>query len=408
MLFLLALLAALLAAGDASSDVHATIEQLITEKGYPYELHNITTADGFVLHAQRIPHGRNGAFAGTARPPVILQHGLLDSAFTWVMNSAEESLAFILADAGFDVFLTNSRGNLFSMENTHYSKHDLAFWAWSWAEMARYDVPANIDHVLQVTGYETLSYVGHSQGTTQGFAFWTTGNWSRSYADKVNQFVALAPVAYIKHQRAFLLRVLADLHADLLFELLGDKSFLPSSKILETLFPFACKIVPGICSDIIGAICGFDKADFNETRIPVYVGHYPSGTSVRDAAHYAQEVRSGEFAMYDFGSKHENEKHYGQETPPQYDLSAYNTQVPLLLVTGNHDDLADTEDIARLKSELPPGSFQELNIPAYSHLSFVWGTDANTLIYPNITATLKAASGMGRRAASPSGRIEQK
>lgn len=43
--------------------------------------------------------------------PVFVLHGVLDSADTWVLNSAEQSLAFILAEDGYEVFLGNSRGS---------------------------------------------------------------------------------------------------------------------------------------------------------------------------------------------------------------------------------------------------------------------------------------------------------
>ena len=36
--------------------------------------------------------------------------------------------------------------------------------------MAAYDLPASIDYILQSTGQTSLGYVGHSQGTTMGFA----------------------------------------------------------------------------------------------------------------------------------------------------------------------------------------------------------------------------------------------
>ena len=36
--------------------------------------------------------------------------------------------------------------------------------------MAAYDLPASIDFVLAATGAASLGYVGHSQGTTMGFA----------------------------------------------------------------------------------------------------------------------------------------------------------------------------------------------------------------------------------------------
>ncbi len=36
--------------------------------------------------------------------------------------------------------------------------------------MAAYDLPASIDFILAATGAASLGYVGHSQGTTMGFA----------------------------------------------------------------------------------------------------------------------------------------------------------------------------------------------------------------------------------------------
>ena len=44
------------------------------------------------------------------------------------------------------------------------------FPVFSWDEMAKYDLPASIDFVLNhTTGYEDLHYIGHSQGTLIGF-----------------------------------------------------------------------------------------------------------------------------------------------------------------------------------------------------------------------------------------------
>ncbi|CAF1581484.1 unnamed protein product, partial [Rotaria magnacalcarata] len=78
------------------------ITQLIQSKGYPCEEHKVTTSDGYILGIFRIPHGRNASSLGR---PVLLQHGLLDAAATWVMNLPDQSLAYILVDAGYDVWL---------------------------------------------------------------------------------------------------------------------------------------------------------------------------------------------------------------------------------------------------------------------------------------------------------------
>ncbi|CAF1055025.1 unnamed protein product [Rotaria sordida] len=105
------------------------ITQLIQSKGYPCEEHKVITNDGYILGVFRIPHGRNSSSTGR---PVLLQHGLLDAATTWVLNFPDQSLAFILADVGYDVWLGNIRGNRYSRAHVKYNpNHDEAFWDFS-------------------------------------------------------------------------------------------------------------------------------------------------------------------------------------------------------------------------------------------------------------------------------------
>jgi len=56
-----------------------------------------------------------------------------------------------------------------------------------------------------------------------------------------------------------------------------------------------------------------------------------------------------EFKMYDFGTDG-NMEHYGQASPPLYDLS--NIELPVHLFVGGADALADPADAQILKTEL--------------------------------------------------------
>ena len=40
------------------------------------------------------------------------------------------------------------------------------YWDFSFDEMGRFDLPANIDFVLEKTGKDKIIYIAHSQGTT--------------------------------------------------------------------------------------------------------------------------------------------------------------------------------------------------------------------------------------------------
>jgi pimeloyl-ACP methyl ester carboxylesterase len=349
----------------------------------------VVTQDGYILTVFRIPYGVKSTNT-THRPPVYLQHGLLDSSFTWILNEPYESLSYILADAGYDVWMGNQRGNIYGTQHVNLSIKSEAFWSFSWDQMAQYDFPALINHVSQTTGFEKISYIGHSEGTLVPFAALSA---SPQLAEKLNIFIGLGPLITVGHITNEFFRLLADFDVDEIFLLFGVKDFLPTNKLLESLLPHICEPLPLICEDVIELLCGPHKGSFNASRMQVMAGHEPGGTSVQNVAHFAQGIRNDNFAKFDYGSAAKNREHYGTSTPPSYDISQFPTSdiLPVALFYGTADELADPTDVAFLIGNLPSPPIYERELANYAHLDYVWDIDAYTDFYPEVLTLIQNA-----------------
>jgi len=290
-----------------------------------------------------------------------------------------------LADAGFDVWLGNNRGNFYSTGHTSYPIDSEQFWAFSFDEMAAIDLPNMVDYVLQQTNYSSLGYAGHSEGTIQMFA--ALSMWPFSFGAKINSFAALAPVGRVYHSKSLVLKALADLYIDDLAKLLGLKDFLPPAWWITDIGKALCGPLPLICEDVVFLLCGFDPANLNSTRMPVYIAHAPAGTSVKNMAHWSQQIRTNKFQKYDYGLIG-NMEHYQSIDPPQYDVATIRT--PTALFTGTEDWLADPTDVLWLIQNLAPGTVVYVNNQnSYQHLDFTWGLNDYQLIYPDVVRILR-------------------
>jgi len=350
--------------------------KIVIGYGYPCEEHQVLTDDGWYLTLMRIPHGRKGN--SSAKGVILFQHGLTDASIGVCLNDPSEGLPFVLADAGFEVWHGNNRGNGYSMTYKNYSQDSDEFWDFSYDEMAQYDLPASIDYVLQVSGFEKLTYIGHSEGTIQAFAGFLNPNFDA--AAKVNLFVALAPVAYVANIGSLLIKALADFDTDTVFNILGIKEFsLPMA--IEKFLPGICNLFPTLCKFDLQLVAG-PSNNLNSSRLSYYLNYEPMPTSVKNMAHWAQGIRSKGFQKFDYGTQG-NIVHYNQPTPPQYEVSYFPTDLPLALFTGTHDYLADPLDIQTLIAQLPITPFYH-NEPSYAHIDFILAPNAATLIYPRI------------------------
>ncbi|CAG9784621.1 unnamed protein product [Diatraea saccharalis] len=353
---------------------------IIKKYGYPSEIHRAFADDKYILEMHRIPHSVNNIHQGP-RPVVFLMHGLLSSSAEWVMMGPNKGLAYILSEAGYDVWMGNARGNTYSRNHVILGPSSSAFWKFSWHEIGYYDLPAMIDYILKETGVPKIHYIGFSQGTT---AFWVMTSTRPEYNDKIIAMQALAPVAFLSNVRSPLVKAIAPFTNSLetIFKILGRNEFLTDGKINDMAGQSYCveeAITQVLCTNLLFLLCGYNSEQLNSTMVPVIVGHTPAGASTRQIVHFGQIYNSNKFRHFDHGLIG-NKMTYGSFKPPTYNLSAIST--PIFLHYSDNDWLASPKDVDTLSKEINSvvGKYR-VPMAKFNHVDFVFAIDAKKLIY---------------------------
>ncbi|CAK9134761.1 unnamed protein product [Ilex paraguariensis] len=364
--------------------VDGICKSMVETQGYVCEEHKVTTLDGYILSMQRIPMGRSGKAAD--KPPVLLQHGLLVDGITWLLNPPHESLGFILADNGYDVWIANTRGTNYSRGHTSLTPNDPAYWEWSWDELVAHDLPASFRFVHDQTG-QKMHYVGHSLGTLIAFSAFS----QKKLLNMLRSAALLSPIAYLGQMPSPLSRSAADafLAEDLYW--LGLHEFAPRGEAVAKLLEDICKNPNTNCTDLITSFTG-PNCCVNSSSTVDFLEHEPQSTATKNMVHLAQMIRQGTIAMFDYGSKEENMNHYGQPTPPNYNMASIPNDLPLFLSYGGKDALSDVNDVQTLLDTLKDHDADKLVVQYredYAHADFVFGVNANQVVYNPLMAFFK-------------------
>ncbi len=185
------------------------------EGKYKLEEYAVFTPDGYILILHRLMMNQEyetevdtvAGFSGITcrrgrnRPPVLLNHGAMMTSETWLTapkrmipdgrdGQIPSTLPHVLLHAGYDVFISNRRGNKYSCKHTHLSSQDPAFWSFSLDEPACRDLPAVIDFVRELTDFNRVSLIGFSQGAAEYLA---SLSMVKGLERKVNIAILLAP-----------------------------------------------------------------------------------------------------------------------------------------------------------------------------------------------------------------------
>ena len=353
----------------------------ISNLGLDLEEETVTTEDRYVNTMWRLtskdPNNRNGK-------SVIMQHGLLDGAFTFLIL-AEDSLPKKLCDEGYVVYLPYIRGTQFSRSHLDYdSGLTSKYWDFSFDHMAAYDVPANINFVKNRDGVEKVYYIGHSQGSLTFFLAYM--NNPEFMEKNIAKFIALGTVPNVNNAPHFLIKLF---DKSKILNLIPVKNFLTLPKEVGQVFvPLCTSKAKFLCNSILSlAFSGTHETgriDYDRLGKNIFL-YEPGGTSVQNMKHWIQIYKAKKVQKYDYGLV-ENLKHYGQTTPPVYDLKKMKGySIPSLMTISDADPFANPQDTLDFVDNIENKKVVNiLSLTNYNHIDYFWADSAVQEIFPKV------------------------
>lgn len=378
-------------------DAYKSDSEIFQSRGFRFEQHSITTPDGYILTAWRVPGFQNETMNSIRKKhPVMLQHGLLDNSGTWTVNDFNQTLVYLLLLEGYDVWMTNTRGNFNSFEHVNPKEYNVfnagsKFFDFTFDDMGKYDVSSNVDYILDYTNNKKLTYIGHSQGTMQFFI----ANCLYDLASKIDKFVGVGPVMYANHITSPAVIGIANIGLDKFLAHFYENNILIWPKIVGATLNGIANSLRMTIWRIIQFICGIGETiNVDLNRVPVIGRREPGGTSLLNLQHWLQLFKSGNFRMMDFG-KAKNIQIYGRPTPPFYDTDAFEKNVkdlPMFLIKGGNDALVSDQDFQHLLQHLQDkvgSTLEYIEVPGYGHLDYIWAKDSRKTVSEPIINFLK-------------------
>lgn len=342
--------------------------QLAFWHGRSMESHIVKTEDGYFLTLHRVTAQNYPSPNRT----VLLHHGLLGSSTDWILLGPKNSLPYLLADTGYDVWIANARGNYYSRGHMSMTIDFPEFWDFSFQEMGIYDLPAVIDYIRKVRDTnDSINFIGHSMGASALLVLLSS---VPRYNEYLRLGILLAPLAFMENVKGPL-KLLMTL-SDELIKMMGDGEFLPSRKVPSWLANKYCEGPKRFCTNPLLFLSGVStNNNWSASFIARLLYHIPAGGSTNTMLHYIQMAQNKKFHKF---------------KEPTSEFPLINVTLPIALFSSSDDWLATMPNVLKLYFSLPnPIDHHVIRGRNMSHTDFVWGSETNIIIFNKIIEYLE-------------------
>lgn len=404
---------------DVSNDEAARMTgyEMIERSGFDYETHDAIADDGYITVLTHIINPLADK-SKVRYPPVLFEHGGTIDPTAYIIASSiqhhpekwpralndppitswNRSLAFVLANNGFDVWLAETRGssdnnnrrvrikaaqtvitggnkgkNMTSGENMDMLVRGTDFWAFSQDDIIAHELKSHIDTVLRLTGADRLHLMTFSLSTPTSLAFLST---RPDYAHKIDGFVSMAPITSGEGVN-FLIKLVIETICPLVPDKIGtllitDTLFSAPTRELVLLISQSKAVRYSLVKAIITLLMG-PSAKYRTLLDLNVLGHMLRRLSFKEAKQLCQQMKTNKLQKFDYGPL-KNMLVYNSTKPPVYDLSNLELE-DWIVVAAENDALATEKNRQHLLSLVNPKPSAVIIAPGFNHLDLIAGME---------------------------------
>ena len=367
----------LINASFANVDLSTYYKEFIYNQGYNLEVHEVVTDDGYILSLWHLTP------KSATQKVAYFQHGLTDTAWCFFQLESR-SLPFLLMKEGFDVWLGNGRGNIFSLKQKRKDPNNAksGLFDFSMDENVKYDLPATIKYIKSKTGGKKMSYIAHSQGSTIFFMLYMHN--PSLVESSFDHFSSVGTVPNIAHAVFTPIKLLDTVYG--LLDLFNfGKGMLTLSDSQRLKLSNFCKILPFSCNTFfeLGANIKYTKR-IDYSKIYNYLYYYPGGTSKINLLQWSQIHTLQKLVYY-------NPNYDKTETATPYNLKNLSKwKIKALVARTDMDTLSSYQDVTDFYNNIEDKSYVKiLDLTNYGHLDVLAADSAYTDVFLPIVKFLK-------------------
>ncbi|XP_050080658.1 lipase 3-like [Anopheles maculipalpis] len=350
---------------------------LLQNDGYTSDRLQVRTDDGYLLTVYRMQPKKSRLGV------VLLHHGIRQSSDMWMFLGPKRSLAYQLYEAGYDVWLSNSRASPESEGHERLDRDSDHYWDFSFHEIGIEDLSAVIDYILAATDRKTLHFVGYSEA---GSALLALLSELPEYNKKVASVELIAPPAFMQYgQFSWIARMVEPIRKLFPWSVYYTRDALPTQ---------ICTLFRNECCSLFGQMN--DNGTGNTTRTlrsPGAANRPRDGCfdlediSLKQLEHYRQIIASGRFQQFNYGYA-ANLHRYKRDPPPDYCL--WDVTARVALHYGNKDKTVDWRGVEMLARKLPKvAELQKTLYKGFNHRDFYRSPKTQETVYANILKSIK-------------------